>query len=274
MACRANGLIPLALVGLLVGGVFVEVKAATPAAHSTEACVEGVPLAQIAPPYREKMRNVLTNPTLHTRGPVEVFRGNPAFYGWLLEHPDKAVIMWRKMGARCTDIHDRGNGRFAYTDKHGSDIAWETVHRGDGEHVWFAEGVASPGAVFPTYPVRAVVVMRYTETADAFGRVVFHHQAELWMQTDSKAAALMAKLVGNSAPRLAEQCVGQLELFFSALVFYIERHPERVETLVMGSLTPMSPDMLELRRAFAPRTRELPPRTSYNATSNWTPLAD
>ena len=257
---------------MLFWGVLAPLRAATPV-PGTDACIEGVPLGEIAPAYRDKMRNVLINPTLHTRGPVEVFRGDPAFYHWLLDHPDKAVTMWRKLGARCTDILDRGNGRFAYTDRQGSDIAWETVYRGAGERIWFAEGLASPGAVFPLAPVRAIVVLRYTQTPDAYGRVVFHHQAELWMQTDSKAAALMAKLVGTSAPKLAEQCVGQLELFFSALVFYVERHPERVETLVLGSLPATSPAAIELRRTLGVRARELP-RAPHNATRNMTPLAD
>jgi hypothetical protein len=248
--------------------------AATTAPVAVDGYVEGVPLAEIAPAYRERMRHVLVEPTLHSRGPVEVFRGNPGFYEWLLNHPDKAVTMWRRLGARCTDIHDRGNGRFAYTDPHGSDIAWETVHRGPGERIWYAEGAASPGAFFPLAPVRAVVVLRYTQTPDAYGRVVFHHQAELWMQTDSKAAALMAKLVGNSAPRLAEQCVGQLELFFSGMVFYMERHPERIESVVLGSLMPTAPSTVELRRALAANTRPLPLVNSYNGSRNLTPLAD
>ena len=33
-------------------------------------------------------------------------------------------------------------------------------------------------------------------------------------------------LVGNSAPQLAEECVGQMELFYSGPVWYLDRHPE------------------------------------------------
>lgn len=274
MRRSANWVVQLGLAGGLFWAGIAPAQAAPPAAP-TDRSVEGVPLAEVPAGYREKMRLVITHPTLHTRGPVEVFRGQPGFYHWLMDHPDKAVTMWRKMGARCTEITDRGNGRFGYTDKQGSDIAWDTVHRAEGERIWFAEGVASPGSVFPLFPVRAVVVLRYTESPDAFGRVVFHHQAELWMQTDSKAAALMAKLVGSSAPKLAEQCVGQLELFFSALVYYIDRHPERIETLVLGTLPPTAPATLELRQTFAPvLSRELPARNSYNAVRMMKPLAD
>jgi hypothetical protein len=273
MRRSANWVVQLGLAGGLFWAGAAPAQAAPPNASSGG--VEGICLNEVPPCYREKMRLVIEHPTLHTRGPVEVFRGQPVFYHWLMDHPDKAVMMWRRMGARCTEITDRGNGRFGYSDKQGSDIAWDTVHRAEGKRIWFAEGAASPGPVFPLVPVRAVVILRYTETPDSFGRIVIHHQAELWMQTDSKAAALMAKFVGSSAPKLAEQCVGQLELFFSALVYYIDRHPERVEALVLSLLPPTAPSTLELRRAFAASpSRELPPRNSYNAVRMMKPMAD
>jgi hypothetical protein len=60
------------------------------------------------------------------------------------------------------------------------------------------------------------------------------HQADLFLQTDSQAAALITKLLGPSAPKMAERCVGQMEMFFSALAWYVERHPEQSETLLSG----------------------------------------
>ena len=52
------------------------------------------------------------------------------------------------------------------------------------------------------------------------------------MQTDSKTAVLMTKMLGSSAPRIAEQCLSQLETFFSGLVWYIDHHPDRAEKLL------------------------------------------
>lgn len=274
-AIWASGLI---LVAELLWGNLPTTSAAPADAMpaSAPAAVEGIILNDLPVRCRDKVRAVVSQPTLHTRGPVEVFRGQPEFYRWLLDHPDRAVTMWRKMGARCTEISDRGNGRFGYSDRHGSDISWEAILRKNGEQIWYAEGVATPGPVLPAVAVRAVVVMRYTESIDPLGRIVLHHQAELWMQTDSRAAALAARLVGSSAPKLAEQCVGQMELFFSALVFYLDRHPERAEALLLASLPPTAPYTQELRRLFnnAVQARELPARNSYNASRIWTPSAD
>ncbi|GIW78498.1 MAG: hypothetical protein KatS3mg105_0305 [Gemmatales bacterium] len=50
-------------------------------------------------------------------------------------------------------------------------------------------------------------------------------------QTDSKAAALVTKVMGASADRLAEQAVAQMELFYSALVWYLYQNPDRAKEL-------------------------------------------
>jgi len=62
--------------------------------------------------------------------------------------------------------------------------------------------VATPGPVLPAVPLRAVVVLRYAETSalssllpegQARGRTLMFHQAEVFVQTDSQTAALIAK---------------------------------------------------------------------------------
>jgi len=73
--------------------------------------------------------------------------------------------------------------------------------------------------------------LRYTEGKSPSGAALVQHHAEVMVHTDSKAAVAVTKLMGQSAPKLAEQGLGQLQLFFSALSCYVDRHPERVDTL-------------------------------------------
>jgi hypothetical protein len=124
------------------------------------------------------------------------------------------------------EITDRGGGRFGWTDGHGSEVHWDTVVNRPGLRIWYAEGGVRPEALLPAVPVRAVVVLRYASSRDGDGRVLMRHQADLYLQTDSKLAALVARMLGPSAPRMAAQCVGQLQMFFSALVWYLDKHPE------------------------------------------------
>jgi hypothetical protein len=150
---------------------------------------------------------------------------------WLLDNPDRAVAAWRRLGAKCVSIQRRGPAKFGYVDEAGSDVTWETIHQGPGVRIWFAEGKVKPSPVLPVVPVKAMVILRSAEGKARDGVVMVQHHAEVVIHTDSKAAAGVTKLMGQSASKLAEQGLSQLQLFFSALSFYADRHPEHVEKL-------------------------------------------
>ncbi|HEV3257898.1 MAG TPA: hypothetical protein VG013_13515 [Gemmataceae bacterium] len=199
-----------------------------------------VPLDSLPPSIRHGVRLVLEQPTLSIQGPAEVFRGRPAVYRWFLDHPDQAVATWRQLGARCTEITSQGGGRFRWTDSHGSELHWDTIVAGPQVRVWYAEGTVRPGPLLPAVPVHAVAVLRFMCGLDHSGHPLIRHQADVFLQTDSKTAALITRLLGSSGPRLAERGVAQMEMFFSALVWYLDHHPEWAEGLQLGGVFPQS----------------------------------
>lgn len=182
-------------------------------------------------------KQMMERPTVQARGPAETFSCTPEQYLWLLDNPDRAVFAWRRLGAKCVSIQRRAPGKFGYVDESGSDVAWEAIHQGKGLRLWYAEGKVKASAVFPLVPVKALVILRHAEGKLADGNVVVQHQSEIVIHTDSKAAAGVTKLMGQSAPRLAEQGLSQLQLFFSALSCYVDRHPEHVDSLFRDETT-------------------------------------
>jgi hypothetical protein len=184
-----------------------------------------IPLEDLPDGVRERVRAVVEQPTLSAHGPVEAFRCRPATYSWLLDHPDQAARLWQLLGARCAEIEDRGGGRFGWRDASGSDIQWETVLRGPRQRVWYAEGRARPGLLLPAVPVRAVVLLEHAEGKDRAGHPAVRHQMHLILHADSRGVALATRLLGATAPRLAEQYVGQLQMFFGALAWYLDQRP-------------------------------------------------
>lgn len=201
-----------------------------------------LPYEEMPAGVRERVRLTVEKATLAARGPVEVFACQPATYYYLVNHPDRAVAAWHRLGADCADITDRGNGRFGWTDGTGSDVSWETVHAGPQLRVWYAHGQVNPGLLLPTVPFQAVFVLRHAEGQDSAGRPLMRHQAELFLHSDSKTATVVARMLGPAAPRLAEQYLAQVEMFFSVLSAYLTQHPEMGPAL----LAPKGPlDMLE-----------------------------
>jgi hypothetical protein len=191
-----------------------------------------VPLDALPPGLRESIVRVVQQPTLFAHGPAEEFPGG--LYDWLVEHPDRVALAWRRLGVPCVAITDRGQGRFTWADGQGSELTWRTVRRGPDVRVWYAEGQAKAGPLLPVMPVKAVAVLRHSRRHDDAGQLLVTHEVDVYLLTDSKAAALVTRLLGPAAPRLAEQGATQLLLFFSALARHLDEHPEQVQSLLKG----------------------------------------
>jgi hypothetical protein len=190
-----------------------------------------VPLELLSAEQRERVRAVIESPTLRVSGRPEVFACHSETYHWLLEHPDQACRLWRLLGAHCADVQEQGGGRFGWTDGQGSALHWDTVIRTPRQHVWYAEGRVKPGFLLGTVSVRALVILHLTEGHDREGQPAMRHQAELVLRADSAALAVAARVLGASAPGLAEQYVGQIETFFGALAWYLDDDTDRAREL-------------------------------------------
>jgi hypothetical protein len=200
-----------------------------------------IPLDELSADQRARVKAVLDQPTLRSRGPVETFTCQPAVYDWLLDHPDLAVRLWRLLGAKCTDILPEGNDRFVWKDGP-SRVHWDTVLKRPGLRIWYAEGDLRPGTHLPGATVRAVAVLRFSEGKVSDGRTTLRHQVELTLHTDSHAVALAARILGASAPKAGEQVVGQIEMFYAALAWYLDQHPRHAEALFAQLRRPASTD--------------------------------
>ena len=67
-----------------------------------------------------------SNSRPYRRGPLEMFTCQLSMYHWMLDHPDHGRAHWRRLGAKCSDIDNRGNGRFGWHERAGADIHWDT----------------------------------------------------------------------------------------------------------------------------------------------------
>jgi prepilin-type processing-associated H-X9-DG protein len=218
---------------LLAGVIWVAAApGAAPESTLQTKLAQRIPLNDIPAEVRDRVRKVIEQPTLFGQGPAEAFGGQPATYEWLLDHPDRALLAWQRLGARCTELTDQGKGNYCWTDGHGSTIQWQTIYNQGSLRIWLAEGKLRPGLLLPLVSVQAVVVLRHGHRADEKNRSLIFHQSAVFVQTDSKTATLVARLLGDSAPRVIEHCMNQFETFYSGIVWYLDQHPERAETLL------------------------------------------
>jgi hypothetical protein len=188
----------------------------------------------VAPEYRPAVAAVLNGPTLTGKAAEHPFRAHPAVYDWLLDHPDRCGVAWRRMKVPCVPITQLPDGRFRHADGKGTEVVWRPVGRSADAVVWYASGRVNPGPALPTVPVKAVAVLRCprTVTGDDPRQASFEPTVTAYVQTDSKAAVAAMRLIGPAAPRLADQAADQLLLFFSGPSRYVLRHPDEADILL------------------------------------------
>ena len=189
-----------------------------------------IPLESLPPHLREKVRSVVAQPSLSSKGQAETFNTNLATYHWLLEHPDLAVKLWRLQGAKVADIEQRGDA-YRWNDDQGSEVLWHTALRVPGMHVWYAEGKVKAATLVPMTSFRAVAVMHYVEGKDLDGKPAIRHQVHFMLRCDSKAISLATRILGASAPRQVEQYLGQLQMFYGGMAWYLTQDEERAKRM-------------------------------------------
>ena len=191
-----------------------------------------IPLQNVAPAKRDAVRQILDKPTLAARSQPESFPASVETYRYFLDNPDRAVVAWRRLGAKCVTIQARGNQQFSWVDDNGSEVVWQTVLSQPDMRVWFAEGKVKPGPMLPTVPVKVVVVLRCSEVVMPNGQQALQLQTDMAIHTDSKTALVVTKMLGPSAQRMAEQGMGQFQFFFGGLSHYLQRNPEHAAVLL------------------------------------------
>lgn len=190
-----------------------------------------VPLESIDPAVRDKVASVMDKPTLASRSQPETFNTEHAMYRFLLEHPDQGVKLWRQLGAKVSNIDERPGKTYLWHDGQGSEVTWQIVYRAPGVHVWYAEGKVKPALLLPLQPFRAVAVLAYTEGVDTNNLPAVRHQVHFSLKCEGRAIALAARVMGGSAPRLAEQYLGQLQMFYGGLAWYLYQDGERAKKM-------------------------------------------
>jgi hypothetical protein len=205
---------------------------------------------------QKRVRPVVEQPTVAAHGPMEIFTCQPSMYHWLLDHPDQAVKLWRRLGAKCIEIQDQGAGRFSWKDG-ASEVHWEVVQDGPRRRVWYAEGQVKPGLLLPTVPFKAILVLDYAEGKDSSGRPAVRHQMQMILHTDSKVVALATKLVGDSAPKSAEKFLAQLQMFYAAMSWFLDQHPDRADKM-FAALQQPDPPGTKLNTPVPPQSADIP----------------
>lgn len=191
-----------------------------------------IPVESLPANYRDAILDVIRDSTMTVQVGPEVFHSPAALYHWLLEHPDRVSRAWLRLGVPCLNITTRADGQHRWMGDEGTMVVWRRVAQSEHGLIWYAHGRANPGPLLPMVPGRAVAVLWYRHGLDDEGRPVVRHHLDLYMQTDGTAAGLIARVLGATAPDLAQEAAGQLLYFFSGVARHLDARPEETQQLL------------------------------------------
>jgi hypothetical protein len=206
--------------------------AAAPMLPNTAGAVR-INLSEVVhPDYRDAVTIVVRQPTVSTRATAPTTVCTVSMYEWLFDHPDRVSLAWQRLKVPAVPITDMGNGQFVWTDENGSEIVWRTVGTFQDGLVWYATGKVKPAPATPSVPVKAVAVLTRPQKAAKDGVAAFTTSVQVYIHSDSKAAALAMRVLGPTAPKLAEQGAEQFLEFFNGIAEYVQKNPTKADALL------------------------------------------
>lgn len=203
-----------------------------PAAKSAATAVSQI-LDLVPSVHRDAVAKVMTKPTLTAKYTEEPFEAHAHVYPWLLEHPDRVALAWKRLNVPCVEIATAGKDQFAWTDENGSQLTWQSVAKLTDGLVWYATGKVKAATLLPMVPVKAVAVVKYpSQPTKAEGVVKLTPEASVYLLSESRAANAVLRMVGPAAPKMAEDGAEQLLFFFSGVATHLKDNPDKVPTLL------------------------------------------
>lgn len=225
--------VPLALSPAVAADPRPPAAMPAPAALPNTAGAVRANLSEIVhPDYRDAVTKVVKQPTVSTRATAPDVVCTASMYEWLFDHPDRVSLAWQRLKVAAVPIADSGNGQFAWTDENGSEVVWRVVGTFRDGLVWYATGKVKPAPAAPSVPVKAVAVLSRPQKAAKDGVAVFSTSVQVYLQSDSKAATLALRVLGPTAPKLAEQGAEQFLEFFNGIADYVQKNPTKADALL------------------------------------------
>lgn len=214
------------------GHATAQVRTAKSNSPSTASAERNAVLDAVAVTHRDAVAKIISKPTLSAKYTEEPSTVHATVYEWLLDHPDRTALAWRRLNVPCVEIADAGNGKFTWIED-GSELTWQVVGKFSGGLIWYATGKVKAATLLPLIPVKVVAIVRFPmKPTEKAGIVAVTPEVSVYFHSDSLAANALLRMAGPAAPKMAEQGCEQLLFFFSGVGDHICKNPDKLAMLL------------------------------------------
>lgn len=217
-------------------GWAAQTSSSTTSSQARNEAVRAIPFQRIAPNYRRRVKQVLSDTSLYRRLPTMTVDCHPPLFTFLAKNPDVLVQIWRQLGISNIDLVREGNHRFRMTDSVGTVghlviVEQNCDDRAQNRLVMYAEG-AYEGKPFRR-PVRAqcVLLLRSGSVKETNGRHYVAVRLDTFLRIDRASLELFAKAVHPLVGKTNDRNFADTINFISKMSQAAETRPLTIERL-------------------------------------------
>jgi len=271
VAALAAGLVALAL---LVPAASADQRANTgsTSAESRNEAIRALPLRSLEPNVRQKVAEVVSDPSLYRQTPVEVTACDPEMFQFLLRNPELVVNLWELMGISNVKLIRTGETTFRAADANGTVCNIQLVYGDHQQHVVYAEGVCSGPLLGKPIHVRCVLVIRSGFVREADGRYFVSGRMDTFIKVENAAVELIARTLKSIVVKSTDENFSESLAFVGKVSRTAEKNPDGMKRL-SGRLAKVQPEVLKQFDALTDRVAERASQAQVQRTNYRDPAA-
>ncbi len=212
-------------------------EATTSKAAKREA-IRSIPLANIEPEFRRKVKRVLTSASIYRRMPTLTADCDPKLFTFLAQNPEVLVDIWRQLGISQVNLQRTGDTTFRLSDGVGTTGQLNIVEQkcdaqAQNRIVLYVEGQYE-GKPFQR-PVRTECVLLLQSGSlvqESDGRTYVAARLDAFICVDRLSLKLLAKATQPWLGKTADNNFADTLQFISNFSQAAELRPERIQRLV------------------------------------------
>lgn len=162
-----------------------------------------IPFNSLNPNDQARVSEVVKNPSIFRRLPVQVIDCDPELYAFLVTYPEVVVSIWELMGITTVEVQRTAPDKFHANDGAGTVSNVDIIYADNDTNVFFAEGYYE-GPLAPTRIVaQCVLVLKSGFTKAANGEAFISNRLDVFVKFESRGADFLARtlhpLIGKTA---------------------------------------------------------------------------
>jgi len=162
-----------------------------------------IPYNQLAAADKPLVSEVVNDPSIFRRLPVQVFDCDPELYSFLINYPEIVVNIWKVMGITNVHLKRLGPNSFHADDGAGTVTTVRVLFANRGTNVFFADGYYDGPMAPRKIGAQCVLLLRSGFTRTEGGQSFVSNRLDVFVRFENTAADLLARtlhpLIGKTA---------------------------------------------------------------------------